>query len=122
MRKLTCFVVAVSLTAGIALGFDDAEGDGHTIKEVMAAHKGGANSLLSRVVAGDASDEEKIELLNLYASLNENEAPKGDADSWDEKTDALLIAAAKVVAGREGAGEELKGAANCMACRSAHKP
>lgn len=122
MRKLTGLVVAISMTAGVAFAFGDDEGGGHTTKEVMAAHKGGANSLLSRVAGGEASAEEQIELLNLYVSLRENEAPRGDADSWHEKTDAILIAAAKVVAGREGAGDELKEATNCMACHSAHKP
>lgn len=123
MRKLICAVAAVALTAGMAVAFDDADEDNDdTIKEVMQAHKGGANSLLSKVVSGDASAEEQIHLLDLYVSLAESEAPKGDADSWHEKTDALLIAAAKVVAGREGAGEELKTASNCMACHSQHKP
>jgi hypothetical protein len=123
MRKLTCLCVAVLLTFGVSYGFgDDEESDGHTIKEVMASHKGGADSLLARVVAGDATAEEQIELLDAYISLRENEPPKGDADNWHELTDAILIAASKVVAGREGAGEELKEAANCMACHSEHKP
>lgn len=124
MRKLTCLCVAVLLTVGVTNGFgDDAEeGDGHTNKEVMAAHKGGANSLLSRVVSGDATAEEQVELLDLYVSLRENEAPRGDAESWHELTDAILIAASKVVAGRDGAGDELKEATNCMACHSQHKP
>jgi hypothetical protein len=121
MRKLSCFVVAVCLTAGTAICLaDDAEEGGHTTKEVMQqAHKGG---LLKKVLDGNASDEEKVQLLNLYVSLRENEAPKGDGDSWNDKTDAILIAAAKVVAGRDGATDELKGATNCMACHSVHKP
>lgn len=121
MRKLICSIAAITLTAGVAVAFDDDEGEGHSIKDVMAAHKGGANSLLSKVVNGEATAEEQVELLDLYVSLREADCPKGDAESWHEKTDAILIAASKVVAGRDGAGEELKAATNCMACHSEHK-
>jgi hypothetical protein len=98
----------------------------HTIKEVMkGAHmapESGGKSLRDRVIAGDASDEEKKQLLDLYISLLENEPPRGDADEFMKKAGAVAKAAAKIVVGREGAGEELTRATNCAACHREHKP
>ena len=93
----------------------------HTIKAVMeAVHKGDA-ALIRKVIAGDASAEEKLTLLDHYISLAENKPPKGEAASWEEKTKALIAAAQDVVDGKQGAGPRLQQAANCMACHSAHK-
>jgi hypothetical protein len=98
----------------------------HTIKEVMkGAHmppEGGGKSLRERVIAGDASDEETRGLLDLYISLVENEPPKGDAKAFHVKAGAVALAAAKIVVGREGAGQELARATNCAACHRDHKP
>jgi mono/diheme cytochrome c family protein len=84
--------------------------------------EGGGKSLRDRVIAGDASDDEKKQLLDLYISLVENEPPRGDADEFMKKAGAVAKAAAKIVVGREGAGEELTRAANCAACHREHKP
>ena len=92
----------------------------YTIKKVMqeAMKKG----KLKKVLAGDASDDEKKELLDLYISLMENKAKVGDADSWHKKSEAVVLAAAAVVVGRDGAMDQLKGATNCKACHDVHKP
>ncbi len=91
----------------------------HTTKEVMKqAHKDG---LLKKVVAGEASQEEKLLLLDLYVSLIENEPPKGSMDSWQALAGRSALAAAKVAVGREGATVELKEATNCKACHEVHK-
>ena len=97
----------------------------HAIKDVMReAHVGpeGGMSLLMRVVGGNASDEEKQQLLDLYISLAENEPPRGELKAFQDKTRPIIIAAAKVVVGREGAGAELRKAVNCAACHRDHKP
>jgi hypothetical protein len=92
----------------------------HTIKEVMeTAHKGG---LLNKVAAGEATDEEKAELLDLYISLAENDPPRGDAASFHKLANDAVLAAARVVVGRDGAAEQLKRGVNCMACHREHKP
>jgi hypothetical protein len=92
----------------------------YTIKEVMGqAHKDG---LLQKVVDGDATPEEKALLLDLYLSLLENDPPQGDADAFHEKAGEAVVAAARVVVGREGAEEEIKRAVNCAACHKDHKP
>jgi hypothetical protein len=98
----------------------------HAIKEVMqGAHmppEGGGKSLRERVIAGDASDEEKTQLLDLYISLLENDPPRGDAEAFHKKAGAVALAAARIVVGREGAGQELARATNCAACHRDHKP
>jgi hypothetical protein len=85
----------------------------YKIADVMKiAMKGG---LCGKVAKGDASDEEKAKLVELFTALSQNTPPKGDADSWKEKTGALLKAA------KAGDGAALKKAANCGACHKAHK-
>lgn len=95
----------------------------HTVKEVMAvtmAPKG--DKLNKKVLSGEASDKEKLQLLDLFITLGENEAPHGDQASWAKFTNSAAIAAAKVAVGREGAIAELKAATNCKKCHDAHKP
>ena len=50
-----------------------------------------------------------------------NKPPKGEEESWKAKTGALLSAAKECAEGKEGAGDKLKAAANCMECHKAHK-
>jgi hypothetical protein len=98
----------------------------HTIKEVMhGAHlptEEGGKSLRDRVLAGDASPEDKQKLLDFYISLAENEPPRGELEAFQKKTRAVVLAAAKMVVGREGADKELNAATNCAACHKDHKP
>ena len=112
-------VVAVSATYGIARAADESE-QKHSISAVMKMAHG--KKLLNKVIGGDASDEEKVNLLDLYVSLTENDPPMGSAESWKNLTDGVVVAAAKVVVGRDGAGAQLKKATNCAACHKAHKP
>jgi len=91
----------------------------YTIKEVMKnVNKDG---LLKKVVAGDASQEDKVILLDNYIALVETKPEKGDNASWQKLAGGAALAAAKVVVGRDGAIEELKVASNCKACHSVHK-
>ena len=91
----------------------------YTIKEVMKnVNKDG---LLKKVVAGDATQEDKVKLLDNYIALVETKPEKGDNASWQRLAGGAALAAAKVVVGRDGAIEELKVASNCKACHSVHK-
>ena len=95
----------------------------HTVKQVMGkamAPKG--DQLNKKVLSGEATAAEKLELLDLYISLAQNDAPAGDAASWKTFTNAAAMAAAKVAVGRDGAVDELKVATNCKKCHDAHKP
>ena len=109
----TCIAVALADQG------DDEKKAKHSIKEVMKnAHKDG---LLKKVLSEDASAEEKLVLLDHDLSLLDNKPPKGDEDAWHQKTGAVVLAAAKVAVGRDGALKELKTATNCGACHKAHK-
>jgi surface antigen len=79
-----------------------------TIKLVMQkAMKGG---LCGKVAKGEASEEEKKQLIEYFTGLTKTTPPKGDEKAWKEKTKALLDAAK----GTDAAA--LKKAANCQAC------
>lgn len=92
----------------------------YTIKQVMEdAHKAG---LLKKVLAGEASQEDKLNLLDHYVSLTENEPPRGDVEDWQEKVNAVVVAAAKVTVGRDDGTALLKKVTNCVACHREHKP
>jgi len=123
MRKLLVASVVMAfawIAFGLATGTAQDDKDKKaTIKEVMKiAMKGG---LCAKVAKGEASEEEKKKLAGLFAALHSNTPPKGEKDSWDKKTQALVDAANDVLAGKSGAGDKLKAAANCMECHSAHK-
>lgn len=124
MRKLffglTTLVLALATTVGMSLAEDKKdEKPKHTIKDVMkTAHKGG---LLKKVQDGTATEADKKLLAELYLALHDNTPPKGAPESWKEKTDALVKASKDALEGKEGSGEGLKKAANCMACHKEHK-
>ena len=113
-------LVCCASAMGIAWAAEEQQSEPkHTIKDVMkTAHKDG---LLKKVLAGDASQEEKLILLDNYVSLVECTPPKGDMDSWHRLAGQAALAAAKVAVGREGATDELKVATNCAACHKVHK-
>lgn len=90
-----------------------------TIKDVMA--KSMKNKLTEKVAKGEGTAEEKAELVKLFTALGKNKPPKGDAESWKTKTDALLAAAKDVVAGKDGATGALGNAMKCGACHGVHK-
>ena len=124
MMRVLCLAVVAAVVFGvvqtIVMADHHEKKAKHNIKEVMKkAHKDG---LLKKVLGGDASIEEKHELLDLYISLVENKPPKGEMDSWHKLAGGAALAAAKVVVGREGAGSELKSATTCGACHKPHKP
>ncbi len=114
-----CCLLAGLLLAPAAFAQDDAKPK-HSIKEVMKmAQKDG---LAKKVIAGDATEEEKKMLLDLFISLLEDKPPQGDMESWQKLSGAAALAAAKVVVGRDGATDALKAANNCKACHDVHKP
>ena len=91
-------------------------------KEVMKqAHKGDV-SLYKKVEKGTSTAADHAKLVELYKALAANKPPKGDQKSWDEKTAALVKAAEGLQKGDANAKAQLKAAANCKGCHSAHKP
>jgi len=121
MRKLlVAFAVMGGLALAINLTSDGADDKPVAIKEVMKTcmAKGG---LCTKVASGKATDEEKKKLVALFEDLHKNKPPKGDAESWNKFTSALVDAAKAAAEGKDGAADALKKAANCMGCHGAHK-
>ena len=92
-----------------------------TIKDVMKKAHSGKPPLCGKVASGKASKEEKEELVSYYIALTKNTPPKGDKDSWKEKTDALVKAAKACAAGDKDGPDALKKAVTCAACHDVHK-
>ena len=90
-----------------------------SVKEVMMiAHKDG---LLKKIQGGSATDEEKKQLLDLYIDMLEVKPKKAEKAEYFAKTNALLVSAAKIILGKEGALDELKKISDCVAYHSKHK-
>ena len=119
MRLGLRFAAALALVGLIGLAVVADEKPKHTIKEVMQkAMKGG---LCKKCASGEASDEEKKQLVELFESLAKNKPPKGEEASWKDKTKALLTAATGVAKGEGDGTKKLKAAANCKGCHDNHK-
>jgi len=111
---IACAVAVFSLVVFLN---SNTEGGGKkdpvAIKVVMQkAMKGG---LCAKVAKGEASEDEKKELVALFTDLAANKCPKGDEEDWTKRTKALLDAA------KAGDAAALKKAANCAACHKQHK-
>ncbi len=119
IRLIVGSLVAAVVFGGGVMAVNNNVAPPKTVKEVMKiAHKDG---LLKKIQGGSASDEEKKQLLDLYVDMLEGEPKKGDKAEFKAMTNALVVSAAKVVLGREGAMDELKKTSDCMACHSKHK-
>lgn len=120
MRKWMIMAATIGLTVSIA-GLSQAHLDDEvTIKDVMKAAMSKAG-IHKAVVEGKATDDQKKELLELYTALNKATPPRGEEESWKEKTEALKNATQDLIDGKAGAAEALKKAADCKACHEAHK-
>ncbi len=107
------------VTAPPRVSAEDGDKPKYTVKIVMKeALKG---PLLKKVVAGDATDEEKVQLNEMFLAMAKEEPKKGDAESWKKLTKALVVASKAAVDGDAKAPEMLKVASNCKACHSVHK-
>ena len=124
MRMLK-FIAAPGLILGLVIGMAALraadEASKYTIKEVMKMAHQGDNSLYKKVSSGKGSKEDKKKLVDLYTALAADTPTKGDADSWKDKTGALLDAAKAVEDDKNGAVKDLKKAADCKACHTVHK-
>ena len=113
---------AVALAAAEGKKEEKADKPKYDSKEVMKqAHKGDV-SLYKKVEKGTSTAADHAKLVELYKALAANKPTKGDQKSWDEKTAALVKAAEGLQKGAPNAKAQLKAAANCKACHSAHKP
>ncbi len=87
----------------------------YTMKEIMTEGFKADDNLKDLILDGNATAEQKAKFIDYVENLAQFEPHKGDADSWKEKTDALLVAV-------KGTNlDALKKATNCKACHSVHK-
>jgi hypothetical protein len=104
-------VLLPRLDAGAVCQGDKQDAD--TVKSIMQkAMKGG---LAQKFAQGKANDEEKKQLIALFANLSNLKAPKGNDKEWRERTRALFDAV------KADDAKALQKAANCAGCHRAHK-
>ena len=110
------------LAAAVSIGWGTGDRtDELTIKDIMHEAHRKPDELLKKVATGQATEQQKKRLLELYEALAKNEPPQGDASSWKAKTDLLIAAAKAAVEGKPDAGAQLNKAANCKSCHEEHK-
>ncbi len=126
VHKMHLFGFAV-LTLGLFVGSayraaDNDDKPKYTIKQAMKMAHGKADkktpSLSDKVLAGEASTEDKAKLLELYTAIAANKAPKGDADAWKETTTGIINAIKGVIDSKENADVDLRKALNCKGCHT----
>jgi hypothetical protein len=97
----------------------ESDGEALTINDVMRYAM--TQHLCKKVAKKEATAEEQQRLLSLFETLGSLEPPKGSAESWKEKTGALVTAAREIAEG-EPSHSKLMKAANCSACHKEHRP
>ena len=99
---------------------DEKEKKELTLKGIMkTAFKG---DLVKAVGTGKATDEQKEKMLTFAKAMTKLKPPRGEEESWKEKTKALVEATQACVDAKDDAASLFKTAANCAACHRSHKP
>lgn len=120
--KIASLVVCLAAIGVLSMpaGAADDDAPKFKTKEIMkAAFKG---PLLKKVASGKASADETKKLHEMLVALSKNKPPKGEQESWDKLTAALVKAGKAAVDGDAEAAGMLKKGSNCKACHSNHKP
>jgi hypothetical protein len=126
------YVAPAALLLGLVVGLALVRADEtpkYTTKQVMdLAHKDnketGELALYSKLKKSTDPDEQKkigAQLVELYTAMGQNKPPKGDADDWKKRSDAVVAAAKDVADGKDGGIDALKKANDCMGCHMAHR-
>ena len=86
MRKLAtlCSFVAVTVIISGAIAAEEKKENKYTTKKFMQAVKTGG--LHTKVIKGEASEEETKLFVAYVKALPTNKPPKGSADSWKKLT------------------------------------
>lgn len=122
---VTALAAGVLTSGALVWQSEAADSKEDAIKEFMKTyHKApkGVDPVCKKATEGKASADELKKLVEGYKTMCAAKPPKGDADSWKEKTSKLLAAAQDLQKGKEGAADKYKEAVNCKACHSVHKP
>ena len=122
MRKTILTVAGLALLSAGIVSLHAAEKPKHTIKEIMEQGFKGKMSPAARVGKGEGTKDDFKLLADLTHDLPLNTPEMGDAAAWKTKATALAAAGKALAAGKAGALEQWKEAANCKACHTDHKP
>ena len=95
-----------------------------TIKQVMKEAIKGDTALVKKACKGTATPEELKKMVAYFQALTEGVPPRGDADSWSQKSTALFEAAVAIEKDPQNkeASLRLEKAVECRQCHNAHKP
>lgn len=95
-----------------------------TIKQVMKEAIKGHSALVKKACKGTATPEELARMVEYFRAMTECVPPKGDMDSWERKSGALLEAALRVQKAPKdkAASLALENAVECRQCHNPHKP
>lgn len=104
------------LVIGIASASADA-----VIKDAMKKYHKPDDAICKKVGKGEATDAELAELLKAYEAMKTAKPAKGEASSWETKTEAVIGALKKLQAKDAAGPAEYKKAIDCKACHSVHK-
>lgn len=123
MKKMACWGVglAILVMLGVVTTTSGGADEAITIKDVMKKVHSGKPPVCGKITKGEATKEEKELAVKMYEALAKAKPPKGDADSWKEKTGALLAAAKACLADEKDGVDKYKKAVACKACHEAHK-
>ena len=112
-----------ALGAGLALlaaACQLLEGGRIPMKTIMRQGFKNDDALLKRILEGNATQADKDRFVTFTESLADFTPQKGAAQSWSEKTTAILMTARNVATG-DGDLAALKMATDCRACHKVHK-
>lgn len=119
----SAWLVMAVLAAGMlvvgSVKAEDKKAESPSIKAVMKQAM--ASKLAEKASKGEATPEEVKKLADLFTALHEAKPPKGEAEAWAMKTDALVKAIKGVAEGNKEAQVALGKAINCAACHKDHK-
>lgn len=96
----------------------------YTIKQVMKQAIKGHSALVKKACQGTATPEELARMVEYFRAMAQCVPPKGDLDSWEAKSGALLEAALRVQKAPQdkAASLALENAVECRQCHNPHKP
>ncbi|MGI8605058.1 MAG: hypothetical protein ACR2OZ_18965 [Verrucomicrobiales bacterium] len=95
-----------------------------SIKQVMKDAIKGDHALVKKACKGTASPGELAKMVEYFKAMRENIPPRGDLESWEQKTAALVAAAERLQKepASKDASFQLEQAVECRQCHNEHKP
>jgi hypothetical protein len=93
----------------------------YDVETIMKEAFKGDDALVKKITGGKPTKEEAAKFLEYCQALAANQATKGDAASWKQKTGALLAAAQQVNNGDKAGIAAVRNASNCKACHTVHR-